>query len=285
MNFRIKDFIQQKRTLFTLTVGFGCSVETFREMKRSYRVACEMADNRFVLGYGQIIDDEMVRSRLLASCQIASTLEDALLEAIRMGRMDDFASSMDSLVEALSGCEYNCAGLLLMQIVLSCIRAMNDIVGGSPELISIQEYSAEFDQLEVIGQAKTWCLALFARYQQAVYELNLQKNNGKLQKIVQEADEHIKTNVADVNLTIDTLAARFGYTSNYFARIFRDIKGVSINEYIRKTRIDRAKQLLSETSLAVNDVAEMVGYMNKNYFFFSFKKETGLTPLSYRSAK
>ena len=76
----------------------------------------------------------------------------------------------------------------------------------------------------------------------------------------------------------------FGYTSNYFARMFKDAAGISINDYIRQIKIDRAKRLLIETSLSVNEVAELVGYTNKNYFFYSFKKETGLTPLSYRAA-
>ena len=51
-----------------------------------------------------------------------------------------------------------------------------------------------------------------------------------------------------------------------------------------RTRVERAKQLLSDSSRTVSDVAREVGYDDAGYFSRVFKKVTGRTPVAYRKA-
>ena len=268
----------------SITLGIGCPAETFRDLKRSFDVACEMADNRFVLGRGQIIDEAVVNANLQVASQVPPALEENLLGAIRANNRVQFSQAVGDFVEMLSGCEYNSATMLLMQMMLISVHTMDDIVQGAIDRRHIQGYGRVIERMEVIPQSKDWFMGIYAQYQLAIEELNLQKNSTKLSRIIGEAEKYIGENLADVNLTIDTLASLFGYSANYFARMFKDAMGISINDYIRRARIDKAKLLLIETTLSANEVADLVGYMNKNYFFSSFKKETGLTPLAYRNA-
>jgi AraC-like DNA-binding protein len=275
----------------SLTIGLGCHAETLRDLRQSYDRAAGMADNRFVLGYGQIIGDELVKGSLKAGGQIEPELETALLEAIRMNREEAYAAAADRLIEAMSLHESGSARMLLAHMLLTCARAMNGIIGDSADPVNPvtpsprpRAYGGLPESAETIGQAREWFAALFAQYRQAVEQMNLQKNSKKMQKIVSEATAHIRKNYGDPDLTIDTFAARYGYTAKYFARMFKDVAGAFINDYIRKFRIDKAKTLLERTNLSVSEIAELVGYANKNYFFYSFKKETGMTPLSYRGA-
>ena len=268
----------------SITIGVGTPAETIMDICASYRAACEMADNRFVLGYGQIITGQMVKDNLAVYVQLPEETERALADAIRLNRKEEFWVAFDCLISDLSKCEYESANMLLMQIFLTCIREMTLIVGGQSDAINARVYSLRLQNLETIEQANQLASELFSQYQQCVEELNLQKNTNKMQKIVQEALQYIRKNYSDDNLTIVTLAEKAGYSTSYFARMFNDVTGSFINDYIRKFRIDKAKSLLVETNLTVGEIATLVGYANTNYFYYAFKKETGMTPISYRGA-
>ena len=70
---------------------------------------------------------------------------------------------------------------------------------------------------------------------------------------------------------------------SYVGSIFKKIKNTSISKYITFLRINKAKELLSFTSIPIMEISEKVGYSNQYYFSASFKKVNGLTPTEYRT--
>jgi len=63
---------------------------------------------------------------------------------------------------------------------------------------------------------------------------------------------------------------------------FKQKYGVTITEYIKKLRIERAKDLLSINHMKVGEIARMLGYKQQGSFTELFENETGFTPLEYR---
>ena len=82
--------------------------------------------------------------------------------------------------------------------------------------------------------------------------------------------------------TLEDIADRFGLTTIYINRIFKKDKELTIYEYLVKTRIDKAKELLGASQLTATEVGHMVGYKTARYFNFVFKQKTGVTPGQYR---
>lgn len=72
------------------------------------------------------------------------------------------------------------------------------------------------------------------------------------------------------------------YNVTYFNDWFKQQTGVSPGLYLRKTRIDKAKELLKNTGFGVTDIAVMVGYSSNSTFTRAFRSVTGMTPKSYR---
>ncbi len=70
---------------------------------------------------------------------------------------------------------------------------------------------------------------------------------------------------------------------NKLSHLFKLEKGVSISEYLRIIRMDKAKELLMKTTLPINLVAHEVGYQNQGSFAERFRMETGMTPSEYRN--
>ena len=83
-------------------------------------------------------------------------------------------------------------------------------------------------------------------------------------------------------LSLDEIARAAGMSQSSLENKFRELTGRSAYEYLIGLRIDRAKHLLTETSLPVSDIARRCGYENQFYFCNAFKKQTGTTPSEYR---
>lgn len=77
-------------------------------------------------------------------------------------------------------------------------------------------------------------------------------------------------------------ASQAGVSRRVLERRFKEVLGSTPAEHIRRSHLDRAKRLLSETNLAMPDVAEAAGFGSPAYMSFVFRKELGTTPLRYR---
>lgn len=71
-------------------------------------------------------------------------------------------------------------------------------------------------------------------------------------------------------------------TYNWFIRCFKDFTGSSPQAYLTDMRIEQAKDLLSNTSFQIAEIAELVGYSDPLYFSRIFKKKTGYSPNEYK---
>lgn len=81
---------------------------------------------------------------------------------------------------------------------------------------------------------------------------------------------------------VDTMAADVNMSRSYFQHIYREVFGVSCISDVISGKIEKAKEILSETSCTVSQVAAMCGYDNEEHFMRQFKKIVGVTPTKYR---
>lgn len=84
------------------------------------------------------------------------------------------------------------------------------------------------------------------------------------------------------DLTITELARVACMSSSRFSHLFRKQLGVPVRQWIEDQRISLARQLLVTTDLAVNQVAQYLGYQDALYFSRVFRKNLGLSPREFR---
>lgn len=84
------------------------------------------------------------------------------------------------------------------------------------------------------------------------------------------------------DLKVAELANRVHLSANYFGEVFKQTTGLSVQHYINKHRIDRARVLLEESNQGITEIALDVGYDDPNYFSRMFKRMCGMTPRAYR---
>ncbi|MCM1507594.1 MAG: AraC family transcriptional regulator [Ruminococcus flavefaciens] len=81
---------------------------------------------------------------------------------------------------------------------------------------------------------------------------------------------------------VDSMASDVNMSRSYFQHIYREMFGVSCISDVISGKIEKAKEILSETSCTVSQVSAMCGYDNEEHFMRQFKKIVGVTPTKYR---
>lgn len=84
-------------------------------------------------------------------------------------------------------------------------------------------------------------------------------------------------------LSLDEIARAANLSSFHFARLFKRETGYAPHEYLIKTRLDKAKLLLSQSELPIKAIAFQTGYSSEAGFVTSFRANTGHTPGEFRS--
>ncbi len=102
-------------------------------------------------------------------------------------------------------------------------------------------------------------------------------NPDNIQIAIEYINRHIKEDIH-----IDQICATCHMSKYHFCRIFKQKTGVTVMEYILKTRIVMAKELLGEAELSVTEISEACGFSSISYFSRAFKNETGVSPLQYK---
>ena len=87
------------------------------------------------------------------------------------------------------------------------------------------------------------------------------------------------------SLVIEMIANRFNIGRTTACIKFKEGFGLTINQFITKTRLEKAKMLLRNTTLSATQISEECGYCDYNYFIRIFKKNIGKTPFEYRNLK
>jgi len=83
-------------------------------------------------------------------------------------------------------------------------------------------------------------------------------------------------------VSLDQLAAEACLSKYHFLRLFRQAYGLSPYQYIQELRIEKARDLLTDTVISVADIADILGFDNSQSFSRLFFQKMGLYPTQYR---
>jgi len=93
--------------------------------------------------------------------------------------------------------------------------------------------------------------------------------------------EYLRQRCAE-KLSLQELSRSCFYNPSYFSRRFKECYGITVTDFIARSRLEKAKRLLEDTAMPVEDVARECGFGSKNAFYKIFKEQLGMTPKEYR---
>ena len=102
---------------------------------------------------------------------------------------------------------------------------------------------------------------------------------------IQKLDHLIHANLSDANYSIDAICLELGISRSQLFRLVKEQTGLSTSLYIRQLRMNRAGELLGETSLRISEIMLQVGIESPQNFTKYFTEKFGISPTQYRKIK
>lgn len=140
---------------------------------------------------------------------------------------------------------------------------------------SPQELALRIEKLIEVRQL------LQQRYQ-SNSSIHLPINSGetyqKEDKFITELKAYILKNIDQPNLTGDAIGRQFGMSRVHLYRKLKALTNSSVTEFVKKNRLERARELILEGELNISEITYKTGFSSVSYFSRTFKKEFGVTP-------
>lgn len=94
----------------------------------------------------------------------------------------------------------------------------------------------------------------------------------------QRLNEIIEDNLSNERFGVSELAREMNMSRSNLHRRIKSVSGISVSQYLRKIRLNKAFELLKEESLTISEVAYKVGFGSPNYFSKCFQGQFGFPP-------
>ncbi len=101
-------------------------------------------------------------------------------------------------------------------------------------------------------------------------------------KLLQQVIKYIRENYSDPEFSIQNLADLLQMSTPYLSQYFKKNTDYTISEYVTRLRMEKAKDLLIETNMSVQEIAANVGYYSVSSFIRKFKEKVKITPGQYK---
>lgn len=124
----------------------------------------------------------------------------------------------------------------------------------------------------------------FRHFGISLAEYNGRKQSERTNDIIGRIHRYIHQFLAE-ELSLTRLSELVHLSPPYLSRLYKQMTGQGLLDFITETRINKARLLLKTTDHKIQDISAMIGLESAPYFTRLFKKETGFTPQEYRESK
>lgn len=144
------------------------------------------------------------------------------------------------------------------------------------QLLGKQPVSEQLSECYTVEQFQQ----LFEKLLRAASERNKHKKS-QADYFTDFVTEYVESHYGE-DISLELLAEKLNITGAYLSTYFKEKNGINFSDYINNYRMDRAKEMLENTQLKIQEISERVGYHNVNSFIRMFKKVTGIPPGEFR---
>lgn len=118
-------------------------------------------------------------------------------------------------------------------------------------------------------------------YDDFIHRVHKIRQSPKLSAPIAQCRDYIEMHLEE-KIRARDLAVLAGYTEYYLTHKFKEETGISVSDYVKRAKIDRAKILLRSTDLSIQELSERFCFSSRNYFSRVFMELTGCSPIEYR---
>ncbi len=210
-------------------------------------------------------------------------LEKRFMQSVTNRNYEQLEKTMDSFVDLELRTASRYPDLLKNRLVMHMEQML------SAFSISVVDYEAE--EAEVVAQfrllmdmtsaqqLRQQCTVLI-RTLRAYEESEQRQKSDKVTKALEYIGEHFD----DPGICAEKIGDALGVSASYVSRILKQNTGLGVVDHIHGARLQKAKALLEETELSLDEIAHQVGFSSRFTLTRSFKRYEEMTPGAWREA-
>jgi two-component system, response regulator YesN len=264
------------KTRYQLTIGMGTSKSRIADIRQSFTEALVNVHDQ-IHENGSRLNEAVERTELLKMDK------SAIDNYLRFGSRDQFDEFFNTYIGLLGETALKSAlikNYIFVDVILATTKLINELGGEIdkvlPELNSIETILSNVQSVEQLREQACKILSVGLAYRDS-------RPNGQHQNLIRQAKEYMEQHYTDPALTLNDVATCANLSPSHFSSVFSQETSQTFKEYLTQIRINKAKELLRMTTLRSADIAYQVGYNDPHYFSSVFKKNTGLSPIEFRS--
>jgi two-component system response regulator YesN len=169
---------------------------------------------------------------------------------------------------------------LFVDIILAVAQFVSDLGGDVdrvvPEIHSIDDLLHDVETYDQIREIISGILSS---------AISLRDSHAQSERtvIIQRAKAYIDNNFTNPELSLSEVAAEANFSPSHFSSVFHQEIGETFRDYLGRSRIEQAKELLRTTNLKCFEIAYQSGFGDPRYFGQVFRRKVGVSPQEFRN--
>ena len=222
--------------------------------------------------------DELRRRETMRSMQ--ERQEQDLSDMIEEGRLEE---AQDILNDILGGIYFSSGNTDLIKLRINELITVltRRMIQNGADADRVHDLVAEFQKQSAesrdVEELSFGLSQLLPRLIDMLQDESIQE----LSEPVRRSLEYIHRNYRS-QITLEQAAFYAAASPTHYSRLFNADMKVGFSVYVNRLRVEKAKELLRETTMTLSEISQSVGFSNQQYFSKVFKSETGSTPGQYR---
>jgi YesN/AraC family two-component response regulator len=277
----IQDFIKENFKIH-VTISISSSHETMIGIPKAYEEALNAMEYKMLSGIEKILCFDNLHEPVNFKYYYPLEIEQKLINCIKTREYDNIKEILDKVYKKNFDQEWmsiQMAKCLMFNLISTLNKAVSEVTS-----LKDDNYFETSNSMELLMRCDTidGMKAQIEKIMLNVCEYIDIKTSSEETSMNEAIYRYIENNYKDSSLSVEKIADHFGKSRGYLFSHFKDETGEGLLYQINKVRIVKAKQLMLETKLSINEISEKVGIINVNSFIRIFKKYEGVTPGKYR---
>ena len=260
------------------TIAISDLSQAVGDYAAQYRSVSRLMEKRLFTGNGAVISADGTPEK--TDYQAIKAIGDALIEHVRSGEPSRIATEIRSLIDALIIYPLNDAIRLFVEILVDVDRTGSELLGDQREGMTVYAMHVNaIGRLEERSELEKYAETVCTEALTALVEAR----SMNVTRLIKDAFAFIDAHFADPDLSVQSMAARFGISVSHFSKTFNAEAGLTFPAYVNNKRLAASHEmLLNDAHTDIVHIAQKVGFHSTSYFSAQFKKRYGVSPMQVR---
>ncbi|QYR20241.1 AraC family transcriptional regulator [Paenibacillus sp. sptzw28] len=271
--------LSEVKTHFDLDfkIALGIWVDECTEVHRSFAAAQILIKYGFFFPETSIIQDFSLLNREHSNLEIPQSVLLRFKEKLQARSFVGVTTVIDNLLREMKEgmCSADYCQFFLMNMISIYSDFLKNVRFKQSGQFKIDLYK-QYNSIYNINSFKEWLLQSIAE----CYSHIEKRSDERALESIEAVKNHICSHLSE-DLSLDAVAAKVFLSSKYLSKFFKEETGIGYTDFVTQKRMDKALELMKNSSLTIDQIAGAVGYGTTAYFIKKFKEINGCTPKNY----